>query len=92
MSVIKLVSQITRFFEEVLHKEAHVVGIERRENGWLAQVETVEESEYMRRRALDDIMGLYEVEVNDALEITGYQRISLRERVVIRSEDGEDGV
>jgi len=90
MSIKGIVVEVNKFFEEILHKQAQVIRVEPRENGWLIQVETVEDSEYMRRRALDDIMALYEVEMNEACEITSYRRISLRERDVIKPEEDEE--
>lgn len=89
MSVQKIVNEVKHFFKDVVGKEAHVIGVERRENGWLVQVETIEDSEYMRARALDDILGLYRVEVDNNMEIISYERIALRERAEIDIEDDD---
>ena len=90
MSITKIVTEVKSFFEQVLGKEAHVIGVERSDNGWHVQVETVEESQYMRARALDDIVGLYEVRIDDNLEIVSYERIALRERAVIDGDDEDN--
>lgn len=90
MSITKIVTEVKFFFEQVLGRQAHVIGVERAEEGWAIQVETVEESEYMRARAMDDIVGLYEVKMNNNLEIISYERIALRERAVINSDDEDD--
>lgn len=86
MSIQKLVMEVKTFFENVLEKPAHIIGVEQREGGWIVMVETVEESDYMRKRALDDIVGVYEVMVNENMEIVSYKRTSLRERDEIGGE------
>lgn len=90
MSIQELVSEVQGFFENVLQKEAHVIGVERRESGWFLQVETVEDSDYMRQRALDDVIGLYEVEVSANMEIVAYRRTALRERDQIEPKNDEE--
>lgn len=87
MSIQQLVGEVKGFFENVLNKEAHIIGVEKSENGWRVKVETVEDSEYMRRRALNDTMALYEVELNENLEILSYKRLTLRQRDEIQQED-----
>lgn len=90
MDIKQLVNDVKIFFQSVLEKEAHVIGVKPWEKGWLVQVETIEDSDYQRRRALDDIVGVYEVEVSVSLEILGYKRISLRERDQLGQIDDED--
>ncbi|WP_088228084.1 gas vesicle protein GvpO [Desulfosporosinus sp. FKB] len=90
MDIHKLVSDVKDFFQDVLEKEAHVIGVKRYEDTWLVQVETIEDSEYQRRRALDDVVGIYEVEVSINLEILGYKRVSLRERDQLTNMNSED--
>ncbi|MDR3587842.1 MAG: gas vesicle protein [Desulfosporosinus sp.] len=90
MDIQQLVSDVKTFFQSVLKKEANVIGVKRRENGWIVHVETIEDSDYQRRRALDDVVGIYEVEVGTNYEISGYKRISLRERDEIGKIDDAD--
>ncbi|HEY8911179.1 MAG TPA: gas vesicle protein GvpO [Desulfosporosinus sp.] len=90
MDIQQLVNDVKTFFQSVLAKEANVIGVRRRENGWMVQVETIEDSDYQRRRALDDVVGLYEVEVSANLEILGYKRIGLRERDELGETKDED--
>lgn len=90
MDIQQLVNDVKTFFQSILQKEANVIGVRRREDGWIVQVETIEDSEYQRRRALDDVVGLYEVEVSGKLEIIGYKRIGLRERDEIGQIDDEE--
>ncbi|HBW38549.1 gas vesicle protein GvpO [Desulfosporosinus sp. BICA1-9] len=90
MDIQQLVNDVKTFFQSILQKEANVIGVRRRENGWIVQVETIEDSDYQRRRALDDVVGLYEVEVSGKLEILGYKRIGLRERDEIGQIDDKE--
>jgi len=90
MDIQQLVSDVKTFFQNVLKKEANVIGVRRRDSGWIVHVETIEDSDYQRRRALDDVVGIYEVEVSANSEISGYKRINLRERDEIGKIDDED--
>lgn len=90
MDIQQLVNDVKTFFQSVLEKEANVIGVRQRENGWMVHVETIEDSDYQRRRALDDVVGIYEVEVSGNMEILGYKRVSLRERDEIGQIDDEE--
>ncbi|MEU8227218.1 gas vesicle protein [Kribbella sp. NPDC048915] len=48
-----------------------IVGVEKRDDGWLVQVQVVESR---RVPATTDIMAVYEVEVDEDGEVTGYRR------------------
>jgi hypothetical protein len=89
MVIQEIVNKVMNFFTEFLNKEAHVIGVEKRESGWLVLVEVIEESEYMRRFALDDTVGLYEVVINENKEILSYKRTAMRERSVIHQDNEE---
>ncbi len=89
MAIQDIVSEVTDFFINILNKDAHVIGVEKRESGWLVLVETIEESEYMRKRALDDTVGLYEVEISDKMEILNFKRTAMRERDEIHQDNEE---
>lgn len=47
---------------------------------WKVKIEVPEEVEYMRKKALDDLMAIYEVLVNSELQVVSFERIALRER------------
>lgn len=80
MVIQDIINEVMDFFNTFLKKEAHTIGVEKREAGWLVLVESIEESEYMKRLALDDTVGLYEVEISDNKEIVSYRRTALRKR------------
>ena len=80
MSVAKVTEVVLKFFETVLEKTGRVIEVKPSEDGWDALVETIEEGEYMRKVALDDMVGVYEVKVNQDFEVTGYSRKNMRPR------------
>jgi hypothetical protein len=51
-------------------------------------VETVEESEYMRRLGRSEMVGLYEVQMDSRLEIVSYSRKGLKERTALEMSVG----
>lgn len=80
MSVAKVTQVVIKFFETVLEKTGRVVEVKPSEDGWDVLVETIEEGEYMRKVALDDMVAVYEVKVNKDFEVIGYSRKSMRPR------------
>jgi len=89
MSIAKAGQTVVRFFEEVLDKPGRVIAVEPdSEGGWRALVETVEESEYMRRLGRSEMMGLYEVQVDSSLEIVSFNRKGLKERTALEMSVG----
>lgn len=90
MSIQQVIQHVKNFFQIAFDQNAKVIGVEKDESGWIATVEIIEESDYMRSRALDDIIGLYQVKLDDSLQITSYQRISLRERDKFAKQDEDD--
>lgn len=80
MNITSAIQLVRDFFQNNLCKEANVIGVIRSQDTWSVEVETVEDSEYLRRRAQDDIMAVYEVEVDNSGQIVKYQRKGLRSR------------
>lgn len=80
MHINALIEAVRDFFQVELNKPASVIGVSRTENGWGLEVETIEDSDYMRKRGQDDLVALYVVEVSEKIEITGFRRKGLRQR------------
>ena len=80
MSVAKVTNAVLKFFETVLEKTGRLIEVKPSEDGWVALVETIEEGEYMRKVALDDMVAVYEVTVSKDFEVIGYSRKSMRPR------------
>lgn len=86
MKITTVLDVVSKFFAEELKRPGEVIGIEKTENGWKAYIEVVEEDEYMRVRAKDDLVATYEVLLDDSLDILGFQRITVRERDELPAE------
>lgn len=80
MRISAVVTTVNNFFAEELKRPGEVIGVTKTENGWKVLIEVIEEDEYMRVRAKDDLLATYEVELDDNLEVLGFQRVGLRER------------
>ena len=88
MSAVKATEAASRFFEDVLQKTARVIEVDRAEegDGWWALLEAVEESEFMRKYGRGDMLGLYEVNLDKAFQVTSYSRRGLKERTAVTSD------
>lgn len=80
MDVAKANKAVLRFFQEELEKTGRVIELQETPEGCMVLVETVEESDYMRRIARDDMVAVYEVKLNQNFEVTAYRRKSMRVR------------
>jgi uridylate kinase len=76
----EIIRKVTVFFMDIFQQEARVIGIINEGNLWRAKVQIIEEDEYMARRAKKDLLGIYEVLVNQDLEIIAFDRVELKER------------
>jgi len=80
LKLVEIVATVENFFSVVLKKPGIVVGVLRDEELWKVQIEVAEEVEYMRQRARDDLLAIYEVAVNSDLQILSFERKYMRER------------
>ena len=64
------------FFKEVVDKPAIIIGIEKAEEGWKVLLEVVDDP----GAGFDPVLGLYEVTLNENMEVMNYGRKSLRRR------------
>ncbi|OPY56183.1 MAG: Gas vesicle synthesis protein GvpO [Pelotomaculum sp. PtaU1.Bin035] len=81
MIILKLIDTVAGFFADILKKPGEVIAVfPQPDEGWKVQIEVTEDSEYMRKRARDDLMAIYEVSVDKDLQILGFERLSIRER------------
>lgn len=92
MALEEVISRIKQLFEIALETKGRVISIKKQEDGWLAIVETVEVSDYKHQRALNDIVGFYQIKINEHLEVASYKRISLRERTSLGIEDEDKDI
>lgn len=80
--ITKVIRTVENFFREELKRPGQVKGInmDQNQNVWNVQIEVPEEVEYMRKRAREDLLALYEVKLDENFEILGFERKYLRQR------------
>ncbi len=62
------------YFTSMLKKEATLLGVEKQEDGWKVELESVD----YRGAGFDPTLGLYEVMFDKDLNLTSYRRTHLR--------------
>ena len=81
MEIKRIIESVTDFFNEFVAPVHKIIAIEEGENnGWKLTVEVIEEKEYMKKYAKDEMIGVYEVYVNAEKEVTSYTRRDIRYR------------
>jgi hypothetical protein len=78
--IVKIIQVVQTFFTQTLNRPGKIIGITPDANNWKVKIEVPEEVEYMRKKALDDLMAIYEVLVDSHLQVTSFERIAMRER------------
>lgn len=76
----RVIDTVQNFFSTTLNKQGTVIGIRKEDEIWRVQIEVAEDVEYMRKRARDDLMAIYEVGVTPNLEVLDFERKSMRPR------------
>jgi len=78
--IVKIIDSVQKFFMELLDKPGKIIGVLKECDGWKVKIEVPEEVEYMRKRAQDDLMAIYEVFVDCNYEVVSFDRVAFRER------------
>jgi len=89
MQIDNAMKAVTRFFESRWNKQIKIVEATRKGDGWLVRLEVLEEGEYMKQFARDEMIGVYQAELDSALEVVGYKRLGLKCRTQL--EEIEEG-
>ena len=85
----EILDNIKSFFTEHVSPPYKITSVERREDsaedeegksGWRATVEVIEEKDYMKRYAKDQMVGTYTVLLDDNKEVTSFKREGIRYR------------
>lgn len=61
-------------------RTGEVIGVTKTEDGWVAEIEILEDEEYLKQHGRNGMIALYEVRLTTDLEVMHYERKSLRER------------
>ncbi len=82
VKIMKIMDTVTQFFNEHIATPHKIISVAKQseEEGWRITLEVIEERDYMKKYAQDEMVGLYEVYIDEEMEITGFSRLSLRYR------------
>jgi len=84
MEIKEIIGNMTAFFNEFVAPVHKVTAVEASgDNGWRLTVEVIEEKEYMKKYAKDEMIGVYDVYLNEDKEVTAYKRRDIRYRSAI---------
>ncbi|MEI8216510.1 MAG: gas vesicle protein GvpO [Eubacteriales bacterium] len=83
MEFIQIRDKVLEFISGNFSQTGKIIELVKKENKWVSHFEIIEESEYVRKFAKTDLVGLYEVELDDNGMVMGFKRMHLRERTDI---------
>ncbi|KAA0566031.1 gas vesicle protein GvpO [Rossellomorea aquimaris] len=87
MVIKEIMNNVTDFFNEHVAPVHKITSVELTEDeGWKLQVEVIEEKEYMKKYAKDEMLGTYDVLLNKEKEVTSFKRRDIRYRSAIGQE------
>ncbi|OMP65928.1 gas vesicle protein GvpO [Domibacillus epiphyticus] len=87
MEIKKIIASVTDFFNEYVAPIHKITSVEESDNnGWKLTVEVIEEKEYMKKYAKDEMLGVYDVYLNQEKDVTSYKRRDIRYRSSINQE------
>lgn len=68
------------FFEERFSKPVDIISIVQNNEGWELIAEMITDEEYTKKRARNDLISVFKVQVNKKSEVISYTRQQIRER------------
>ncbi|WP_164214961.1 gas vesicle protein GvpO [Virgibacillus sp. YIM 98842] len=81
MEIKEVMKNVNNFFAEHVAPPHKITAVEQgEEEGWKLMLEVIEEKEYMKKYAKDEMVGVYEVSVNGEKEVTSFKRLDIRYR------------
>ncbi|WP_221567455.1 gas vesicle protein GvpO [Alkalihalobacillus sp. TS-13] len=87
MEIKEIMKNVADFFKEHVAPPHKITSVEAAEDeGWKVTIEVIEEKEYMKKYAKDEMVGTYEVLVNKDKEVTSFKRQDIRFRSAIDVE------
>lgn len=88
MEIKQIMKIVNEFFNENVAPPHKITSLQTNEDeGWKVVVEVIEEREYMKKYAKDEMLGIYEAYLNKDKEITAFARKSIRYRSAVNIEE-----
>jgi hypothetical protein len=86
MKIKEIMANVSDFFNEHVAPVHKITSVEVREEGWRVMVEVIEEKEYMKKYAKDEMVGTYEALLDQEKEVISFKRLDIRYRSAIGQE------
>lgn len=87
MEIKEIMKSVVDFFGEHVAPPHKITSVEANEDkGWKVTVEVIEEKDYMKKYAKDEMLGTYDVLLNNEKEVTSFKRRDVRFRSAIGVE------
>ncbi|GGB35693.1 gas vesicle protein GvpR [Virgibacillus dakarensis] len=88
MEIKEIMNVVKDFFTENVAPPHKITSLEKTDDeGWRVIIEVIEEREYMKKYAKDEMLGIYDVLVNKEKEVTSFTRKNIRYRSAIQQEE-----
>lgn len=87
MEIKEIMNQVADFFNQHVAPLHKITSVEMNDQeGWRVIAEVIEEKEYMKKYAKDEMLGTYEVLLNNEKEVISFTRRDVRYRSAIGQE------
>ncbi|MDR0139259.1 gas vesicle protein GvpO [Metabacillus idriensis] len=86
MAIKDILKNVNDFFSEHVAPPHKITSVEAMEEGWRVTVEVIEEKEYMKKYAKDEMLGTYDCQLNKDEEVISFKRLDIRYRSAIGVE------
>ncbi|WP_273831845.1 gas vesicle protein GvpO [Guptibacillus sedimenti] len=87
MEIKEIMNQVADFFNQHVAPLHKITSVEMNDQeGWKVIAEVIEEKEYMKKYAKDEMLGTYEVLLNNEKEVVSFTRRDVRYRSAIGQE------
>ena len=86
MSISELTNSVSEFFSKVLKQNCRVLSVMAYENGWKATCEINVDPDYTTRKGMGDIVEIYEVYLDDRLEVSGFALKETRPKAALDND------
>jgi len=86
VSIKEIMKNVNDFFSEHVAPPHKITSVEAMDEGWRVTVEVIEEKEYMKRYAKDEMLGTYDCQLDKEKEVVSFKRLDIRYRSAIGTE------
>jgi hypothetical protein len=86
MSISELTKSVRDFFSQVLKQNCRVLSVMPYENSWKATCELTVDPDYTTRKGMGDIVEVYEVFIDDHLNVSGFTLKETKRKATLDNE------